>query len=103
MVKHSWTLLYHDGRRCLGSCADGYSSGRNGSFDIDTDPGFWLLPCKVTLSKSKDACAQRGLRMLPAGFQSYAGPIEVCGLEDFTCIIGANGAGKSVMVRRQYH
>ncbi len=37
--------------------------------------------------------------MLLAGFKSYAGSVEVRGLEDFTCIIGANGAGKSVMVR----
>ena len=36
-----------------------------------------------------------------AGFKSYAGEVEVRGLEDFTCIIGANGAGKSVVVSRQ--
>lgn len=37
--------------------------------------------------------------MLLAGFKSYAESIEVRGLENFTCIIGSNGAGKSVMVR----
>ena len=41
-------------------------------------------------------------RCLLAGFKSYAEAIEVAGLEGFTCIIGANGAGKSVMVRSRY-
>lgn len=33
------------------------------------------------------------------GFKSYAGSVDILDLGSFTCIIGANGAGKSVMVR----
>ena len=35
---------------------------------------------------------------IAAGFKSYAQPVMLDGLQQFTCIVGANGAGKSVVV-----
>ncbi len=35
---------------------------------------------------------------IAAGFKSYTQPVMLDGLQQFTCIVGANGAGKSVVV-----
>ena len=46
----------------------------------------------------KDVMGKRRSEPIAAGFKSYAQPVILDGLQQFTCIVGANGAGKSVVV-----